>query len=136
MVTQTGRRSHRQGVGCRLEAASRGEQMTASVIPLPLKGSALQDLDANAAELLAGGQAATLTAARISLLLKSIQAKRAEFVAVIDDLQVRPPNGDAQVDRINADLRVAAVKGLGQIDQMIRILDFLLPGTAMRDPLG
>jgi hypothetical protein len=110
--------------------------MTASVIPLPLKGSALQDLDANAAELLAGGRAATLTAARISLLLKSIQAKRAELVAVIDDFQARPPNADAQVDRINEDLRVAAVKGLGQIDQMIRILEVLMSDAAMGDPPG
>lgn len=86
--------------------------------------------------MLAGGQAATLTAARISLLLTSIQAQRAELMAVIDDLQARPPSGDAQVDRLNADLRVEAVRGVGQIDQMIRLIEALQPDAAMKDPPG
>jgi|FEC22Drversion2_1045045.scaffolds.fasta_scaffold01136_9 hypothetical protein len=110
--------------------------MTASVIALPLKGSALRGLDATAAEMLAGGQAATLTAARISLLLTIIQAQRAELMAVIDDLQARPPSGDTQIDRANADLRVEAVRGLDQIDQMIRLIEALRPDTAIKDPAG
>jgi hypothetical protein len=108
--------------------------MTASVIPLPLKGSALQSLDATAAEMLTGGGAETLTAARISLLLSEIRAKRAELLAVIDDLQGRPPSGIAQVDRANASLRVEAVRGLGQIDLMIQLMEALQPGPTMRDP--
>ncbi|WP_157862040.1 hypothetical protein [Methylobacterium sp. Leaf361] len=110
--------------------------MTASVVPLPLKGSALQSLDATAAEMLAGGRATTLTAARISLLLESIQAKRSELVAVIDDLQSRPSSGNAQVDRINADLCVDAIHGLGHIDQMLRLLEVMQPDTAIKDPPG
>ncbi len=112
--------------------SSWGEQMTASVVPLPLKGSALQSLDATAAEMLAAGRATTLTAARISLLLESVQAKRSELVAVIDDLQSRPPSGNAQVDQANADLSVEAVKGPGQIDQVIRLLEIMQPKTAIR----
>ena len=110
--------------------------MTASVVPLPLKGSALQSLDATAAEMLAAGRATTLTAARISLLLESVQAKRSELVAVIDDLQSRPSSGIAQVDQANADLSVEAVKGLGQIDQVIRLLEVMQPDTAIKDPPG
>lgn len=86
--------------------------------------------------MLAGGRVTTLTAARIILLLEDIQAKRSELIAVIDDLQSRPPSGNAQVDRINADLRVEAVKGLGHIDQMIRLLGVLQVDTAIKDPPG
>lgn len=110
--------------------------MTASVIPLPLKGSALRSLDDTAAEMLARGRVATLTAARIILLLENIRAKRAELIEVIDDLQSRPPSGNAQTDRINADLRVEAVRGLDHIDHMIRLLDVLQRGTATETPSG
>ena len=67
---------------------------------------------------------------------ESIQAKRSELVAVIDDLQSRPSSGNAQVDRINADLCVDAIHGLGHIDQMLRLLEVMQPDTAIKDPPG
>jgi len=99
--------------------------MSASIIPLrPRNGSpALIELDEIAAELLADGQAANLSLARVDLLLTKIGAQRAELVAVIEDLQARPPSGDTQVDQANADLRTVAVSGLAQIDQLIQVIE-------------
>ncbi|MCJ2092801.1 hypothetical protein MKK67_09845 [Methylobacterium sp. J-072] len=96
--------------------------MTGTIIPLPLGGegaSSLAGFDVIAAELLTEGRAVSLSAARIEAILVKLGAQRAELTAVLADLQARPPSGDVRIDALNADLSVAASKGLAQIELFI-----------------
>jgi hypothetical protein len=110
--------------------------MSASIIPLRPRGDhfALAELDQIAAELLADGQAANLSVARINLLLTKIRAQRAELAAVVEDLQARPHTSDTQVDQVNADLNTVATSGLAHIDQLIQLIEAWRPSTTKSDP--
>lgn len=99
--------------------------MTVTIIPLRSGHDAtpaLARLDVAAAKLLSEGRAASLSVARVEAMLADLQVKRAELIAVLADLQARPPSGDDWIDSINADLSVEAGKGLAQIDVVIRHL--------------
>ncbi|MCJ2139402.1 hypothetical protein [Methylobacterium sp. E-066] len=97
--------------------------MTRTVIPFRRRGdkaSALATFDAPAAELLADGRAATLSAAQFGAILTRLRAQRDELGAIFADLETRAPSGDTRLDTINADLSVEASKGLAHIDWLIQ----------------
>lgn len=96
--------------------------MTGTVVSLQTRAdgaSALARIDVAAIELLAEGRAATLSVARIDVILANLVGQRAELVAVIAELSRRPSSGNTRIDALNADLRVAARDGLVQIDLFI-----------------
>ena len=96
--------------------------MTGTIIPLHSDRhatSALAAFDTAAMELLLGGRAATLSAARLAAIRERLQVQRVQLAAVIDDLGVRPPSGDLQIDAINATLRAEAGTGLSYIDDFL-----------------
>lgn len=97
--------------------------MTGAIIPLRSGHDAtpaLAHFDVAAAKLLSEGRAASLSMARVDAMLAELRVKRAELVAVLADLQARPPSGDDWIDSVNADLSVEAGKGLAQIDVVIQ----------------
>ncbi|UIY43517.1 hypothetical protein [Methylobacterium radiotolerans] len=97
--------------------------MTRRIVPLYRDDngrSALARFDGTALELLADGRATTLSSARLDVILARLYEQRAVLVAVITDLQTRPSSGDAQIDALNADLRVEADKSLAQLDLFIQ----------------
>jgi uncharacterized protein involved in exopolysaccharide biosynthesis len=97
--------------------------MTGAIIPFRRLGdeaSALAAFDAPAAELLADGRAATLSAAQLSAILTRLREQHDELTAIIADLETRAPSGDTRIDTVNADLSVAARKGLAQIELFIQ----------------
>lgn len=107
--------------------------MADKIIPLRptnIQTAALARFDKLAAELLAEGQAATLTAARIDAVLKQTRADRSELALVLEDLQARAPTGNAQLDQANADLRAFAAEGVSHIDMLIRAIEAWHPGSS------
>jgi hypothetical protein len=110
--------------------------MADKIIPLRPKSHAtpaLARFDVLAAELLADGQAATLTTARIDVLLTDLREQRAKLAAVFEDLQGRPPTGSTELDQVNADLREASSEGVANIDGLIRTLEALHSQTETGD---
>ena len=96
--------------------------MTGTVVPLQSRSdgaSAFVRIDVAAIELLAEGRAATVSAARIDAILAHLCGQRAALVAVIAELVRRPSTGDTRIDALNADLRIAVLNGLVQIDLFI-----------------
>ncbi len=111
--------------------------MADKIIPLWPTGnrtSALTHVDELAAQLLANGQAATLTSARIDAVLKQIREDRSKLVAVFEDLEARPPTGNAQLDEADTDLRAGAVEGITHIDKLILAIEAWCPGNSAEDP--
>jgi hypothetical protein len=111
--------------------------VTRSIIPLPTRtndSSELTDLDRIAAELLADGQAATLSAARIGVLPKKISTQRTELVGVIADLEGRTSTGNDSLDKVNADLLATANEGLAHIDRLIQLVEAWPPTPSGSDP--
>jgi phage shock protein A len=111
--------------------------MADKIIPLrPMSHAtpALARFDVLAAKLLADGQAATLTAARVDAVLKQTREQRAKLAAVLEDLQTRPLSGNTQLDQVNADLLVGTSEGLAHIDGLIRTIEALRSDTATEDP--
>jgi hypothetical protein len=78
--------------------------------------SALAGVDATAMGILQEGRAATLSAASLDAIREDLLAKRVQLVAVIADLQARPPSGDTRIDAVNATLRTEADTGLTYLD--------------------
>lgn len=74
-------------------------------------------------ELLQTGRAATLLGARLVAIQANLLAKRGQLAAVITDLQVRPPSGDARIDAISAPLCTEASTGLSHVDEFLRRID-------------
>ncbi|GJE52872.1 hypothetical protein GOFOIKOB_5947 [Methylobacterium tardum] len=113
--------------------------MTATIIPLRSSRdatSALATFDVAAAALLTEGGAASLSAARLDVILQRLRAQRAELVALITDLQMRGSSGNAQLDAINADLGGEADKGLAQIDLLIRHIEARTTTTECSGAMG
>ncbi|MEL6059477.1 hypothetical protein [Methylobacterium sp. DCY52] len=96
--------------------------MPETIIPLRPKGedqTALARIDRVAAQLLAGGQAASLQAARIETILTDLRVQRDQMTTVLADLRGREPSGYPQVDAANANLVIAINQGIIQIDLFI-----------------
>ena len=93
--------------------------MSKGIVPLRHRGdegSALAKVDDAAVELLANGQAASLQAARTSVILADLHEHRAQMTALLADLRGREPTGNAQIDGANADLITTINLGIVQID--------------------
>ncbi|KQS85141.1 hypothetical protein ASG32_17885 [Methylobacterium sp. Leaf361] len=100
--------------------------MTDKIIPLRRKSdetAAMARFYTLAAELLANGRAATLTAAQREVLLIHVREQRAKFAVVLEDLQGRPSTGIVELDGVNADLSAVTIEGIARSDELIRILE-------------
>lgn len=96
--------------------------MTETIIPLRPRGEGeptLARIDRVAAELLAGGRAASLLGARAEVLLTDLRAQRDHLTALLADLRGQEPTGDAQTDATDANLIAAINSGIVQIDLFI-----------------
>ena len=96
--------------------------MSREIIPLRPKGaeqSALARIDVAAVALLAGGQATSLQAARAEVILADLRLRRDEMTALLSDLRSRETSRLPHIDAANANLIVAIVQGLVQIDLFI-----------------
>ncbi|MCJ2075109.1 hypothetical protein MKK68_05485 [Methylobacterium sp. E-016] len=115
--------------------------MSRQIIPLRPKGaeqSALARTDVAAVALLAGGQATSLQAARAEVILADLRLRRDEMTALLSDLRSRETSRLPHIDVANANLIVAIVQGVVQIDLFIAQARGLIerteqPGTL---PLG
>ena len=85
--------------------------------------AALARVDVMAVELLQAGHAATLSGARLNAMRADLLAKRQQLVAVIADLQMRPPSGNARIDAINATLCTEASTGLSHVDEFLEQIE-------------
>ena len=96
--------------------------MSGGVVPLRRRGeerSALARVDVAAMDLLVGGQAASLQAARAEIILTDMRGQRDQLTALLADLRARAPTGDSRIDEANANLITAINDGIVQIDLFI-----------------
>lgn len=96
--------------------------MAGTIIPLRPRDedhSALARVDVTAAEMLAQGQAATLQAARVAVILADLRGHRDQMTALLADLRARRPTEDPGIDTANANLLTAIDQGVVQIDLFI-----------------
>ena len=83
------------------------------------KRSALDRVDVAAMELLVGGQATSLQAARVEVILTDMRAQRDQMTVVLADLRSCEPTGDFLIDEANANLITTISTGIVQIDLFI-----------------
>ncbi|TXN71449.1 hypothetical protein [Methylobacterium sp. WL6] len=96
--------------------------MSRQIIPLRRQGaeqSALARIDVAAVALLAGGQATSLQAARAEVILADLRLRRDEMTALLSDLRSRETSRLPHIDVANANLIVAIVQGVVQVDLFI-----------------
>ena len=96
--------------------------MSEGIVPLHQRGekrSALARVDVAAVELLAGGQATNLQAARAKVILEDLRDHRDQMAVVLADLRRREPTGEAEIDEANANLITAINQGIVQIDLFV-----------------
>ncbi|MCJ2068559.1 hypothetical protein MKK75_07030 [Methylobacterium sp. J-030] len=96
--------------------------MAETIIPLRLRDedhSALARVDVTAAGMLARGQAATLQAARVEVILADLRGHRDQMTTLLADLRARRPTEDPGIDTANANLVTAINQGVAQIDLFI-----------------
>lgn len=111
--------------------------MSKGIVPLRRRGkkqTALDRVDVAAVELLAGGQASSLQAARGEVILADLRAQREHMSAVLADVRGRNPTGDAQIDETNANLITAINSGIVQIDLFIARAQVFLAEAAQSGP--
>ena len=84
--------------------------------------------------LLTTGQAASLQAARVEVILADLQAQRGQMTAVLADVRSREPTGDAQVDEANTNLTTAINYGIVQIDLFIARAQIFLAEVTRSGP--
>lgn len=110
--------------------------MTETIIPLRPRGNgqaSLARIHLFAAELLAGGQAASLQEARLQAILMDLRVQRNQLTTVLADLRGRELTGYAQIDAANAELLIAINQGLIQIDLFIARAQVLAKEPAQSD---
>ncbi|WP_342111532.1 hypothetical protein [Methylobacterium sp. SI9] len=96
--------------------------MSDGIIPLRQRNegrSALARVDAAAVEMLAGGRATSLQAARAAVILADLREQRDQMNTLLADLRGRGPTGEAQIDEANANLITAINQGIVQIDLFV-----------------
>ena len=70
-------------------------------------------------ELLIGGQAASLQAARVEVILANLREQRDQMATLLADLRGREPTGDVQIAEANTNVVTAINHGIVQIDLFI-----------------
>ncbi|MCJ2048472.1 hypothetical protein [Methylobacterium sp. J-070] len=96
--------------------------MSEGIVPLRRRGeerSALARVDVAAVELLVGGHATNLQAARAQIILADLREQRDQMTSVLADVRGREPTGDPEIDDTNANLITAINSGIVQIDLFI-----------------
>ena len=111
--------------------------MSEGVVPLRRKGkerSALARVDVAAMELLVGGQATSLQAARAEIILADMRVQRDQMTALLADLRGREPIDDSRIDEANTNLITAINAGIVQIDLFIARVQVFAAETAQSGP--
>lgn len=96
--------------------------MSESIVPLRQRGegwAALAQVDIAATQLLTNGQATSLRAARVEVILADLRVQRDRMSALLADLRGKELTGEGQIDEANADLITAINHGIVQIDLFI-----------------
>ena len=96
--------------------------MSKGIVPLRRNGegqSALARVDVAAMELLVGGQATSLQAARAEVILADLCEQRDQMAVLLTDLQERELTGEPQIDEADANLIAAINQGVVQIDLFV-----------------
>ena len=93
----------------------------------------LARVDVAAIELLIGGHATNLQAARAQIILADLRAQRDQMTAVLADVRGREPTGDPEIDDTNANLITAINQGIVQIDLFIAQARLFTAETAQAD---
>ncbi|MCJ2073147.1 hypothetical protein MKK75_30925 [Methylobacterium sp. J-030] len=96
--------------------------MSGGIVPLRRRGeerSALARVDVAAIELLVGGHATNLQAARAQIILADLRAQLDQMTAVLADVHGREPTGDPEIDDTNSNLITAINQGIVQIDLFV-----------------
>ena len=70
-------------------------------------------------ELLVGGQATSLQAARAEVILADLREQRDQMAVLLAHLREREPTGEPQIDEADANLIAAVNQGVVQIDLFV-----------------